>query len=251
MSTAVLGSWSDVRPDPGYGRSFFLAFAIHAALIAVLFLGVRIQSSPPETVQVELWEPPPPAPVVDAPRPEPKVEVKPAPEPPKPEPKIEKPQIVEKAKPEPKPKPKPVPKAEVKPKPEAKKRDVDNDRRMQEQLAMEQAASEQRRIREQLAREQASARTRALNEYVSRIQAKVKSNWILPPDLKGNPEAIFLVSQLPSGEVVFVRVLKGSGNPAYDSAVERAILKSSPLPLPASREDFARELKLTFRPQDK
>jgi colicin import membrane protein len=51
--------------------------------------------------------------------------------------------------------------------------------------------------------------------------------------------------------VVFVRVLTGSGNPAYDAAVERAILKSSPLPLPASREDFSRELKLTFRPQDK
>src|SRR5258707_1347400 len=123
MSTAVLGSWSDARPDPGYGRSFFLAFVIHAALIAVLFLGVRMQSSVPDTVQVELWEPLPPAPVVEPPKPEPKVEAKPAAEPPKPEPKIEKPQIVEKAKPE--PKPKPVPKAEVKPKPEAKKRDVD------------------------------------------------------------------------------------------------------------------------------
>src|SRR5215470_2236172 len=104
MSAAVLG-WGE-RPDSGYGSSFALAFAIHAVLIAVLFLGVRIQSSTPETVQVELWEPPP-APVVE-PQPEPKVEVKPAPEPPKPEPKIEKPEIVEKVKPEPKPKPKPV-----------------------------------------------------------------------------------------------------------------------------------------------
>src|SRR5580765_4826903 len=122
MSTAVLGAWSNARPDPGYGRSFTLAFVIHAALIAVLFLGVRMTSSVPESVQVELWEPPPPAPVVEPPKPEPKVEVKPAPEPPKPEPRIEKPQIVEKAKPE--PKPKPVPKAEPKPRPETKRRDV-------------------------------------------------------------------------------------------------------------------------------
>jgi colicin import membrane protein len=188
--------------------------------------------------------------VVEPPKPEPKVEVKPEPEPPKPEPKIEKPQIVEKApKPKPEPKPKPVPKAE--PKPKAPARDVDLERRTRELLAQEQAASEDRRIREQIAREAASVRARALNEYVRRIQAKVKSNWILPPDLKGNPQAVFLVSQLPNGEVLSVRVVKSSGNPAYDSAVERAILKSSPLPLPASREDFSRELQLTFKPLDK
>jgi colicin import membrane protein len=79
----------------------------------------------------------------------------------------------------------------------------------------------------------------------------VRSNWILPPDLQGNPEAIFDVVQLPTGEVLSTRLVKSSGNPAYDAAVERAILKSSPLPLPAARELFARELKLTFRPQDK
>jgi len=247
MSAAVLGYGE--RPDTGYGRSFTLAFAIHAVLIGILFLGVRMQSSPPDVVQVELWEPPPPPPVAEAPKPEPKVE----PEPPKPEPKIEKPEIVEKVKPEPKPLPKPKPKpvAKAEPKKAEPKRDVDLERRMQEQLAMEQAASEQRRVKEQLAREAASARARTLNEYVRRIQQKVKSNWILPPDLKGNPEAVFLVSQLPSGEVLSVRVVKPSGNPAYDAAVERAILKSSPLPPPASREDFSRELKLTFKPQDK
>jgi colicin import membrane protein len=253
MAAAALGF--GYRPDTGYGRSFTLAFVIHAVLLAVLFLGVRIQSSAPESVQVELWEPPPPPQVrpVEPPKPlPPKVE----PEPPKPEPKIEKPQIVEKAAPKPKPKPepkkaepkpKPVPKAE--PKPPA--RDLELEQRMRDQLAQEQAASEARRAKEQAVRAQASARARALNEYIARIQAKVKSNWILPLDLQGNPEAIFLVSQLPSGEVLSVRIVKSSGNPAYDTAVERAILKSSPLPLPAAREDFSRELKLTFRPQDK
>jgi colicin import membrane protein len=60
-----------------------------------------------------------------------------------------------------------------------------------------------------------------------------------------------LVAQLPTGEVLTTRLLKSSGNPAYDAAVERAILKSSPLPLPASKELFSRELKLTFRPHDR
>jgi colicin import membrane protein len=79
----------------------------------------------------------------------------------------------------------------------------------------------------------------------------VRGNWILPQDLEGNPEAIFLVIQLPTGEVLSTKLLKSSGNPAYDTAVERAILKSSPLPLPSDRALFSRELKLTFRPRDK
>jgi colicin import membrane protein len=89
-----------------------------------------------------------------------------------------------------------------------------------------------------------------LNEYIARIQSKVRSNWILPADLVGNPEAVFDVVQLPTGEVLSAKLARSSGNAAYDAAVERAILKSSPLPLPATRELFERELKLTFRPRD-
>jgi colicin import membrane protein len=51
--------------------------------------------------------------------------------------------------------------------------------------------------------------------------------------------------------VLSTKLVRSSGNPAYDAAVERAILKASPLPLPANRELFARELRLTFRPLDK
>jgi colicin import membrane protein len=218
---------------------------VHLALAAVLVFGVRWQSHAPDIVSVDLVEapPPPPAPAVEAPKPPP-VEAKP-------EPRVEKPQIVIPDKPKPKPKP------EVKPKP-----DPDFQKRLREQVAQEQKALDQQRqereLRELIARQQAdaaraqaTARAKALNEYIARIQAKVKSNWILPPDLQGNPEAIFLVVQLPTGEVLSTRLVKSSGNPAYDAAVERAILKSSPLPLPVSRDDFSRELKLTFRPQDK
>jgi len=37
---------------------------------------------------------------------------------------------------------------------------------------------------------------------------------------------------------------------AYDDAVQRAILKSSPLPRPDRPELFQRNLTLKFRPQD-
>ena len=132
---------------------------------------------------------------------------------------------------------------------------------MREQLALEQKKfeDERRRVDEQrrkadaerTAREAAAAsRNKALSDYENRIRAKVKQNWILPQDLPGNPEAIFDVVQLPTGEVISVKLSKTSGNPAYDAAVERAILKSSPLPLPEPRSLFDRQLKLTFRPRD-
>jgi colicin import membrane protein len=45
-----------------------------------------------------------------------------------------------------------------------------------------------------------------------------------------------------------VKLIKSSGYQLYDDAVERAILKSSPLPTPDRREDFQRELQLKFKP---
>ncbi|MDA0189735.1 MAG: energy transducer TonB, partial [Proteobacteria bacterium] len=61
-------------------------------------------------------------------------------------------------------------------------------------------------------------------------------------------EAVFEVNQLPSGEVLSVKVRKSSGNPQLDAAIERAILKSSPLPKPDQPELFERTLKIPYRP---
>ena len=73
---------------------------------------------------------------------------------------------------------------------------------------------------------------------------------MLPPDIKGNPEAIFDVIQLPTGEVISARLRKSSGHRGYDEAVERAILKSSPLPK-AGPGLLNRQLELRFHPLDR
>ncbi len=86
--------------------------------------------------------------------------------------------------------------------------------------------------------------------YANKLKVKIKSNVVLPPDIQGNPEAIFDVVQLRTGEVISVKLKKSSGNRGYDDAVERAILKSSPLPLPDRPEQFQRDLELKFRPQE-
>ena len=118
---------------------------------------------------------------------------------------------------------------------------------MREQAEQE---SQTRATAEANAQKAQEARKSAETDWVRRIQAKVRGNVILPPDLTGNPEAIFDVVQLPSGEIIDTRLVKSSGVKSYDDAVQRAILKSSPLPKPDRTEMFQRELKLQFRPND-
>lgn len=238
------------RIDPGRASSFVLAAAVHLALFAVLVFGVRWQNRPPEAVEVELWNEPVLVQIQAEPKPVPVAEPLVA----KPEPVIPKPEIVEKAappkpKPKPKPTPKPVPKAEP-----SKPKAEDAQKRMREELAREQASlavdRERQQIKDQLAREAATSQKRDYEAYAGRIKAKIRGNIILPPDIKGNPEAIFDVVQLPTGEVLSAKLRKSSGHPAYDEAVERALLKSSPLPKPDRPELFQRALELKFRPLD-
>jgi len=96
---------------------------------------------------------------------------------------------------------------------------------------------------------EASARSKAEADWIRRIQAKIRGNVIVP-ELSGNPEAIFDIVQLPSGEIIDVQLRKSSDVRGYDDAVQRAILKSSPLPRPDRAELFQRTLTLKFRPRD-
>jgi colicin import membrane protein len=265
------------RGEPGAFASALMSAAVHLLLLAVLIFGVRWQNRPPEAVEVELWLPPPPAPVVEAPKPEPAPKVEPPkvePAPPKPEPVIPKPEIVEQKAPPPKPKPvpkvehkpeppkpKPVAKAEPKPKPEPPKAVAkpappreDETRRVREQmareLAREQASLQIDRERDNLNNMAREASAKALAGWIEKVRAKIRGNVMLPQDIKGNPEAIFDVVQLPSGEVLSAKLRKSSGHRGYDDAVERAILKSSPLPKPDRPDQFRRDLELRFRPLD-
>ena len=114
-------------------------------------------------------------------------------------------------------------------------------------------AREQEDAQRRIAEQQAAAQARLRNEYIERIRTRIKRFIVLPPNLQGNPEAEFNVVVLPGGEVLNAKLKRSSGNAAYDNAVERAILKAQPLPLPpdpALYRDFFRDLNLAFRPQE-
>ncbi|HEX7328431.1 MAG TPA: cell envelope integrity protein TolA [Casimicrobiaceae bacterium] len=134
-----------------------------------------------------------------------------------------------------------------------KRQDAERDARLRKEAEAESRLRAQAEQEAQARAQQAAAataRSRAEADWIDRIRSKIRSNVNLPPEISGNPEAIFDVVQLPTGEVLSVKMTKSSGIPAYDDAVQRAIMKSSPLPPPPSPDLFQRELVLHFRPHE-
>jgi len=248
-----------------------LALTMHLLFLALIVFGVSWQKREPVAMVAELWSNLPPLPAPQA-EPPPKVE----PAPPKPAPKVQ-------AKPE----PKPLPKAdidlrekkekelkakELKAKEQAlaekKKREelaLAESRKREEQARLEalkkqqaqeaeakRAAQEQADALNKLARQQAAAQANEVDKYKQLIADRIRRFIIEPPGLQGNPQVELDVTVLPGGQLLDVKTRKGSGQPAWDAAVERAVRKAEPLPLPpdATLHSRFRELNLRFRPKE-
>jgi len=240
-----------------------LALVMHLLFLLLLVFGVSWQHKQTDSaVIVDLWHnlPALPQPKAEPPPPEAKA----PPEPPKPAPRVE-----------PKPEPKPVIKPDI-----AIREKLEKDRKLKaEQDKLEEKKREQEKARaalkekqaqeadaKHLAKEQdeairkvneqaaqaAAARGKLIDKHMGLIRDKIRRLIVEPPNLQGNPEVEFDVVLLPGGDVLGVKLRKSSAIAAYDNAVERAILKAQPLPLPpdpALFNDF-RELKLRFRPKE-
>jgi colicin import membrane protein len=229
---------------PSYQKpAAVLALMVHGGFFALLYFGFTWQTQAPAALSVELWQALPdmaqPTVVVPPPTAPPAPKVEPAPPVPSPV-AVVKPDIVLAIK---KPDKKiiatpaaPVieqPKTRAPAKPEAPS--------IADLAAARELAAQA---------EQAAAVGRIVDEAMSKISSKIRSNIVMPPDVANSAQAIFAVTLLPGGAVLNARLAQSSGNAAYDNAVERAILKSQPLPLPADASLFNRfrELKLKFKP---
>lgn len=260
MSTAVY-------QEPYRFPAWILALLVHGVFFSLLYFGFSWQTqkvaSQAAAMSVELWQSlPEPAPPVVV-----KIEKVTPPSPPPPPEVVDKPDIVM---PENKPKKpveikpevvKPPPKPEAK-KPEVKKIEVKNPEvRPEGKVAANgvkggvvsgapggQATADSQAARDKAAQE--SAAGRVVDEYSGKIKSKIKRNIVMPPGVANDARAEFTVTLLPGGTVLNVHLTRSSGNPTYDSAVERAILKSDPLPLPEDQGMFKRfrELNLSFKP---
>ena len=85
--------------------------------------------------------------------------------------------------------------------------------------------------------------------YPGRIRARIKPNIVFTEDIAGNPTAEVEVRTSPDGTIVGRRLLKSSGNSAWDDAVIKAIDKTEVLPRDTDGS-VPSALLLVFRPKD-
>lgn len=125
---------------------------------------------------------------------------------------------------------------------EREKAAVDKERQLREAELNAQIAAEER-----LAAARASGK---MDQYVAQITARIESKWIRPPSARSGLECEVSVTQAPGGTVVSARVTRCNGDDAVRESIAAAVLRASPLPLPADAALFERNLVVTFRPED-
>ncbi len=91
--------------------------------------------------------------------------------------------------------------------------------------------------------------------YVSKISSRIEQNWSRPPSARRGMKCELLLSLVPTGKVVNVSIVKGSGNSAFDRSAELAVTKAERFPElqgmdPVVFERYFRQLRIVFNPQD-
>ncbi len=261
---------------PGLLRSVALAVLAHTLLVAALTWGVRWKHDDRVVaVEAELWASVPvqaAPPLVEEPPPPP---TPPAPEPAKAEPIVSNADIAL------------AREKERKDKEKLLKEKLEKEKRDKEKLALEKKAAEEKKQKElaaqkaeQLKAQQEtkladkrrqeniqrmtglagasggpSATGAALKSagpsasYAGRIIARIKPNIVFTEELAGNPTADVEVRTSPDGTIVGRRLLKSSGNKAWDEAVLKAIDKTEVLPRDVDGQ-VPSTLVIGFRPRD-
>jgi colicin import membrane protein len=230
-------------------RAGALALAVHCAFFMLLYFGVSWRAQPPQGMVVDIWESlpnvdPPPAPVET---PQQQAEQKK-------QSKIEAQKVVAEAERV------RVERANLATKmrndlANLKKAEIDERQKRQEadekQKKQKQEADEKQKRRDADARA-VTAMGNEVAAYKAKIRAKILHNIVMSSDIPKDALAEFDVTLFSGGVVLNVKLVKSSGSAMYDRAVERAIKKSDPLPVPPEGllSNQFRELRLNFSPNE-
>lgn len=146
---------------------------------------------------------------------------------------------------------------------------VARQREEEQRQAAEREAAEARQREQELAQQRAAeeaanqaARTAAENaendlvsQYAGIIHDLISRYWNVPPSARNGMSADIDLQLVPTGEVVNSRIVRSSGDPAFDRAALQAVERvgSFPelrdLPLPVFERNF-RHFTLEFKPED-
>ncbi|MCY1164602.1 MAG: cell envelope integrity protein TolA [Pseudomonadota bacterium] len=85
--------------------------------------------------------------------------------------------------------------------------------------------------------------------YGGKVRAKVKPNVVFTDDVAGNPTAEVEVRTTADGTIISQRLVKSSGNAAWDDAVIKAIIRTGSMPRDVDGR-VPTPMILEFRPKD-
>jgi len=89
--------------------------------------------------------------------------------------------------------------------------------------------------------------------YVAQIQREIIQNWSRPPSARNGMETLLRVHLVPTGEIVDVKIIEGSGNDAFDRSAILAVRKSERFVVPTDTLRFERDFRefmVLFKPDD-
>jgi len=108
------------------------------------------------------------------------------------------------------------------------------------------------------AERQALARQQAMQSEIKKHEALIKQHitryWQIPPGTPDNRVCEVKVTLIPGGDVVDVKVIRSSGDAAFDRSVESAVYRAAPLPVPSVESglfDKFREVIFQFEPRNR
>jgi len=99
----------------------------------------------------------------------------------------------------------------------------------------------------------AAADIEIAQSYRFGIYQLVVANWSRPPSARNGMEATLQVDLVPTGDVVSVTLIQGSGSSAFDRSAEAAVRKARRFEVPVESalfEKYFRRFILLFKPED-
>jgi|TARA_B110000977_G_scaffold154828_1_gene196856 colicin import membrane protein len=93
----------------------------------------------------------------------------------------------------------------------------------------------------------------AAQSFRAAIYEQVRKSWSRPPSARNGMQALLLVELIPTGEVISVTLIEGSGNSAFDQSAEQAIRQVRRFDVPTENstfEKYFRRFYFLFQPSD-
>ena len=259
------------QAEPGTGKAFLWAMGMHLLLILFLTVGLNWKSQTPAGLEAEIWDN---VPVIKS-------------APANVDPKIdadEKADIALKKKKEAQKKPEPK-KEEVKPAKKVDPKELKKQKAEEEKLAKQKQDAAKEKAKAEAERKEALAQDKARADqlarlrsaagkegaaggrggvvgdgvggggnakpgYADKVRRKILPLIVFNPSLvAGNPAVEVGVELAPDGTIMSRKVLKSSGDAAWDRAVLRAIDDAQTLPKDDDGK-VPKQVRLTFKPKD-